>query len=164
MIEIPPSLSSANLVAISINMLNRGVPQPRAEISFPTEDDVSNMMQDKNNSPVLLPLAGKPKRNDETYTTLSEQHIKSEREIVGYVTTGTYSLQKGFAHGHGFVTLKALLASLQRSDLRKWSCVPPNKSGESWLDNSRINDDALLCLVRAHDSRQYRYALLNVHV
>ena len=148
-VEIPDELTPANLLSVSIRMLKKGVPQSRAEICLPTEEDISTVKLDINScGPAIQAYNGKCKRDKDTHCVLAEDRLKPSREVVGYVTDGGYSLEKGMACGRGFITLKSWLNGLGSNNRR--------------LSTSQSSSEGLLCLVRAHDSVQYRFALLNI--
>lgn len=147
-IAVPNALSSANLLPVSIDMLTRGTPQVRAEICLPSEVDIQTVSTDDSSpGPVIEPYKGKkPKDRDSTHSTMPGHSLPTSRQVIGYVTAGGYSLTHGISYGRGLVTLQSYLTCLNRKDLTK----------------SRSNTQGTLCLIRAHDSRQYRFALLNI--
>lgn len=147
---MPVSLSAVNLVPVSIGMLNRGVPEGRSEICLPTAFDIAECSEGHSRTgPTLQAYSGKPKARDATYTTLADDRLSPSRQVIGFVKMGRYCPAVGSARGVGFVTMLSLQACLERNDLR--------------VAKEGCNSSGILCLIRATDSVQYRYALLNVY-
>lgn len=146
----------ANLVAVSVSMLKRGFPQERAEICLPSPSDIAALQEDESShAPEVESYKGELKERDDTHSTLPSDKLTTGREVVGFVTAGMFSLELGLAHGRGFVTTDYVYTCLRDQDLRQWK----SQTGTRYGTRTRY---ALLCLIRAHDSKQYRFALLNI--
>ena len=137
----------ANLVRVAVRMVRRGTLQLRAEICIPSAEDIDIITEDSASLGPTVELNNKKAtRRKDTHATLPADRIKTSREVIGFVTAGVYSLQEGMVQGHGFVTLQSLL-------------------GLTRIEYSQVNAGGrqlLVCLIRAADSRQYRFAYLRV--
>lgn len=146
---IDQALAEVNLVAVTISMVNRGKPNERDEICMLTDSDIAELSSENGRFGPLQPMyQGKPKARDENYTTLSNDRLSTCRQIIGFVKCGRYTPSQGATTGIGFITLKALLTLLSET---KFKLAENDHRG-------------LLCLIRPGDSRQYRYAMLNILV
>lgn len=141
-------MPDSNLLHVSLSMINRGVPEERAEICIPTTDDISELRLGKCKYGFEMPL-NKRKTvipRDETHTVVEmKDRLTPYREVFGFVKYGRYSQGTGTSKGKGFVSLQTLLK------------LTVNKTMIYQTDKV----SGLLCLVRSVDSRQYRWATLN---
>ena len=136
---------------VSLNMVNRGVPEERAEICIPNADDISDLRLEKSKYGFEMPLNKKKTvltRNDAYSVTESNDRLTPHREVFGFVKYGRYSQGSGVSRGEGFVSVSTLLRLTEDDNWRL-----RYKSGQ---------ESGALCLIRSVDSRQYRWAVLNI--
>ena len=117
-------------------MLNRSVPVPNSAVAIPSVEDTSRLRKCRDFAGPLEPLHKGPKAQ------LAEKSLRKSctREIVGFVSSGHYSLSRGCDSGIAFFALPGFMKLLLSS----------NGTGD------------LLVLVRGPSTQQYRFAHLTV--
>lgn len=130
-------------------MINRGVPEERAEICLPTADDITKLQSGENKYGLMMPLCKtETKSRDDTHTVADkDDKHKTHRTVIGYVKYGRYIQDSGSARGQGFVSADMLVSQAGDGDMRY----------------SLGDTTGVLCLVRPVDQTQYRWAVLNVY-
>ncbi|KAG8684812.1 hypothetical protein FRC08_013472, partial [Ceratobasidium sp. 394] len=92
------SLLDSALVHIRVDMLGRGNPKDRAIIyGFPTNEAASRWR-----------ASFESRSNGDEKSELASAELDNE-SIVGYITSGGYSLQAGHGHGIGAISLKYIV-------------------------------------------------------
>ena len=125
---------SNSLVCVLLRMVNRSVPVPNSAVAIPSTEDTSRLEKCRDFTGPLEPLHKGPKA-----------HCKSLRnsctkEIVGFVSSGHYSLSRGCGFGIAFCALPGLVKLLSSS----------SSTGE------------LVVLVRGSSTQQYRFAHVTI--
>ena len=123
------------VVFVSLRMANRGIPLPNSSVSIPSRDDVEKLKKCKEYvGPVESLHKGRRPEMDEKSLKCSCQ-----REIVGFVSSGHFSLSRGSGFAVGFCALPGLAKMLASTSF----------TGEA------------VVLVRGPASQQYRFAYLS---
>jgi len=134
-------------VAVDLHMIGRGITRSRALIALPTPEDMVVLKTDVNCYGPQEPLYKGPVLDrDSEHSVTAAGSLCSTRETIGYVKHGGFSPQTGRGRGFGFVSCTALCKMIENNHILH-------------QDDQRIG---LIVLVRSNDSRQYRYASLNV--
>lgn len=125
-----------SLVCILLRMFNRSVPVPNSAVAIPLVEDTSRLRKCRDFAGPLEPLHKGPKAQ------LAEKTLRKSctREIVGFVSSGHYSLSRGCGFGIAFFALPGLLKLLLSSN----------------------GTEEPLVLVRGPSTQQYRFAYLTV--
>lgn len=124
---------SRSLVPVRLTMLHKGTCHAFAQICIPSLEDFRELNKSANYSgPTQPPSMLKAKNADDV--------VKSSRTPLGYVCSGGFSLRRGCGAGVGYVVLGALIKTL--------NALP-------WMGKT-------LLLVRANNSLQYRFAIVEV--
>ncbi|KAL4237001.1 Ribonucleases P/MRP protein subunit pop1 [Mactra antiquata] len=156
---------SQSLVAVKVEMVQKGCPGEFSSICIPKEEDMQRLMLDKNyggpvetphKDPVLIEKQ-KLKRDmkekgirtkvkiDRSLKLLSEKDCEyfqiGSRDMIGYLCSGGFSLGVGNGGGVGFVATIGLMKLLKLCENVSQNCV---------------------VLVRGNSSLQFRFAKLSV--
>ena len=123
------------LVCVQLRMVNRSVPLPNSTVAIPSLADTSRLGKYSDVAGPLEPLHKGAKAQ------LAEQSLRNScaREIVGFVSSGHYSLSRGCGFGVAFCVLPGLVKLL----------------------SSSIAEE-LVVLVRGPSTQQYRFAYLTI--
>lgn len=127
-------------------MLRKGVPEQRAEICLPHAEDLLSMTDEESSGPVQSVCKGEPKPRDDKHTTDEPHRLVPDRQVIGYVNYGRYSFTCGYGLGLGFVSVSDILSA------------SINVAYKMMKDGRR----GVLCLIRSVNSRQYRFAVLEI--
>lgn len=125
-----------SLVCVLVRMVGRNVPTPNSTLAIPFSEDITGFTKCKDTSSPVEPLhkgvlartSGKSLRN------------LCEREIVGFVSSGHFSLARGCGFGVGFCALPGLVN----------------------LISSTSDRGEVMVLVRSPTTLQYRCAHLTI--
>lgn len=97
------------LVGVSLRMLNKGYPLPNATVAIPSVVDIEALKQDKAFGGPVEPLHKGSTQNVAEKNTLIGC---CTRKVIGFVTSGQYSLSRGFGVGIAYCALPGLLELL----------------------------------------------------
>ncbi|KXJ21203.1 ribonucleases P/MRP protein subunit POP1 [Exaiptasia diaphana] len=126
------------LVAVSLRMVNQGFPLPIATISIPSASDLKELEKCKKYGGPTEPLHKGPKRQFISKVSNVNTLIGCcTRDVIGFLTSGQYSLSRGYGVGIGYCALPGL-ARLLLTGLQG------------------------IVLVRNTLSQQYRFAYLSI--
>ncbi len=125
-----------SLVCVLIRMVNRNVPAPNSALAIPSKEDTSRLTKCKDGSGPVEPLHKGP------LAQTAEKSLRNSctREIVGFVSSGHFSLARGCGFGVGFCALPGLVKLL----------------------SSTSNTGGVVVLVRGPSTQQYRFAYLSI--
>ena len=125
-----------SLVCVLLRMVNRSVPVPNSAVAIPSTEDTTRLGKCRDFSGPLEPLHKGPQAQ------LAAKSLRNScaREILGFVSSGHYSLSRGCGFGVAFCALPGLVKLL--------SCV--SETGEP------------VVLVRGPSTQQYRFAHLTI--
>ena len=125
-----------SLVCVWVRMVNRNVPVPNSALAIPSTEDISRLTKCKDDSGPAEPLHKGPRAQ------IAEKSLRNSctREIVGFVSSGHFSLARGCGFGVGFCALPGLVKLL--------SCA--RNTGE------------VVVLVRGPSTQQYRFSYLTI--
>lgn len=123
-----------SLVCVLLRMVNRSVPVPNSAVAIPSTGDTSRLKKCRDFAGPLEPLHKGPK------ALCKSLRNSCTREIVGFVSSGHYSLSRGCGFGIAFCALPGLVKLLSSS----------SSTGE------------LVVLVRGSSTQQYRFAYLTI--
>ena len=123
-----------SLVCVLLRMVNRSVPVPNSAVAIPSTEDTSRLEKCRDFTGPLEPLHKDPNAQCESLRN------SCTREIVGFVSSGHYSLSRGCGFGIAFCALPGLVKLLSSS----------SSTGE------------LVVLVRGSSTQQYRFARLTI--
>ena len=125
-----------SLVSVLVRMVNRNVPVSNSALAIPSTEDISRLTKCKDASGPLEPLHKGPRAQTD------EKSLQNSctREIVGFVSSGHFSLARGCGFGVGFCALPGLV---------------------KLLSSVRNNGEAIV-LVRGPSTQQYRFAHLTI--
>ena len=124
-----------SLVCVFLRMVGRSVPEPNSSVAIPSHEDNSTF--EASNT-----YAGPVEPRHTCSNAKSRKALRNScaREIMGFVSSGHYSLSRGYGGGVAFCTLPGL-AKL--------------------LSGSRPKADPVV-LVRSPGTQQYRFAFLSI--
>lgn len=125
-----------SLVFVSVRMVNRNVPVPNSALSIPSTEDISRLAKCKDASRPIEPLHKGPRAQTAEKSLLNS----CTREVVGFVSSGHFSLARGCGFGVGFCALPGLMKLL----------------------SSARNTGEVVVLVRGPSTQQYRFAYLTI--
>jgi len=125
-----------SLVFVSVRMVNRNVPVPDSALSIPSTEDSSRLANSKDASGPIEPLHKGPQAQTAEKSLLNS----CTREVVGFVSSGHFSLARGCGFGVGFCALPGLMKLL----------------------SSARNTGEVVVLVRGPSTQQYRFAYLTI--
>ena len=125
---------SNSLVCVLLRMVNRSVPVPNSAVAIPSTDDTSRFKKCKDFAGPLEPLHKGPKAQFKSLRN------SCTREIVGFASSGHYSLSRGCGFGIAFCALPGLVKLLSSSS----------------------STGGLVVLVRGPSTQQYRFAHLTI--
>ena len=125
-----------SLVCVRVRMVNRNVPVPNSALAIPSEEDTRRLTKCKDASGPVEPLHKGPLAQ----TSNKSLRNSCTREIVGYVSSGHFSLARGCGFGIGFCALPGLVKLL----------------------SSTTNNGKVVVLVRGPSTQQYRFADLSI--
>lgn len=125
-----------SLVCVLLRMVNRNVPVPNSALAIPSKEDTSRLTKCKDGSGPVEPLHKGP----QAQTAEKSLRNSCTREIVGFVSSGHFSLARGCGFGVGFCALPGLVNLLSST----------NNPGE------------VVVLVRGPSTQQYRFAYLTI--
>lgn len=122
------------LVCVFLRMVGRSVPESNSSVAIPSHEDTSKFE--------TCNTFGGPVEPRHTCSNVSRKTLRNSctREIMGFVSSGHYSLSRGYGGGVAFCTLQGLVKLL--------SC-PRSKAGP-------------VVLVRSPGTQQYRFAYFSV--
>lgn len=125
-----------SLVCVLVRMVNRNVPVPNSALAIPSTEDTTKLVKCKDIAGPVEPLHKGPRAQ------AAEKSLRNSctREIVGFVSSGHFSLARGCGFGVAFCTLPGLMKLL--------SCT--SSTGEA------------VVLVRGPSTQQYRFAYLTI--
>lgn len=125
-----------SLVCVWVRMVNRNVPMPNSVLAIPSTEDISRLAKYKDASGPLEPLHKGPRAQ------FAEKSLRNSctREIVGFVSSGHFSLARGCGFGVGFCALPGLVKLL----------------------SSARNAGEVVVLVRGPSTQQYRFSYLTI--
>ncbi|PFX27928.1 Ribonucleases P/MRP protein subunit POP1 [Stylophora pistillata] len=125
-----------SLVCVLVRMVGRNVPVPNSTLAIPSEEDVTGLTKCKNTSGPVEPL------HKGALARTSEKSLRNfcTREIMGFVSSGQFSLARGCGFGVGFCALPGLAKLL----------------------SSTSNKGEVVVLVRSPTTQQYRFAHLTI--
>ena len=124
------------LVYVSVRMVNRNVPVPNSALAIPSTEDISRLTKCKDAPGPVEPLHKGPRAQ------IAEKSLRNSctREIVGFVSSGHFSLARGCGFGVGFCALPGLVKLLSSA----------KSTGE------------VVVLVRGPSTQQYRFSYLTI--
>lgn len=127
-----------SLVCVCVRMVNRNVPVPNSALAIPSTEDISRLTKCKDASGPVEPLHKGPRAQ------IAEKSLRNSctREIVGFVSSGHFSLARGCGFGVGFCALPGLVKLL--------SSARNSNTGE------------VVVLVRGPSTQQYRFSYLTI--
>ena len=125
-----------SLVCVLIRMVNRNAPVPNSALAIPSKEDTTRLNTCKDASGPVEPLHKGPRAQIASKTLRNS----CTREIVGFVSSGHFSLARGCGFGVGFCVLPGLLELL----------------------SSASNTGDVVVLVRGPSTQQYRFAYLTI--
>lgn len=125
-----------SLVCVLIRMVNRDAPVPNSALAIPSKEDTTRLNTCKDASGPVEPLHKGPLAQ----TASKSLRNSCTREIVGFVSSGHFSLARGCGFGVGFCALPGLVELL----------------------SSTSNTGDIVVLVRGPSTQQYRFAYLTI--
>lgn len=126
------------LVAVSLRMINQGCPQANATVSIPSNSDLKELKRCKKFGGPTEPLHKGPRDHMTSTVGNSETMIGCcTRKVMGFVTSGQYSLSRGYGVAIAYCVLPGLVELL-----------------------STGNEG--IVLIRNASSQQYRFAYLSI--
>ena len=125
-----------SLVSVLVRMVNRNVPVPNSTLAIPSTEDISGLTKCKVASGPVEPLHKGPRAQ----TSKRSLRNSCTREILGFVSSGHFSLARGCGFGVGFCALPGLVKLL----------------------SSVSNTGEVVVLVRGPSTQQYRFAYLTI--
>ena len=125
-----------SLVCVWVRMINRNVPVPNSALAIPSTEDISRLAKCKDASGPVEPLHKGPRAQ------IAKKSLRNSctREIVGFVSSGHFSLARGCGFGVGFCALPGLVKLL----------------------SSARNTGEVVVLVRGPSTQQYRFSYLTI--
>lgn len=125
-----------SLVCVLVRMINRNVPVPNSALAIPSKEDSTRLTKCRDTSGPVEPLHKGPRAQT------AEKSLRNSftREIVGFVSSGHFSLARGCGFGVGFCALPGLVKLL----------------------SSTSNTGQVVVLVRGPSTQQYRFAYLTI--
>ena len=125
-----------SLVCVLVRMVNRNVPVPNSALAIPSTEDISRLAKCKDASGPVEPLHKGPRAQT------AEKSLRNSctREVVGFISSGHFSLARGCGFGVGFCALPGLVTLL----------------------SSARNTGEVVVLVRGPSTQQYRFAYLTI--
>lgn len=126
----------SSLVCVLVRMVGRNVPVPNSTLAIPSKEDITRLTKCKDMAGPVEPLH----KGSRAQTAAKSLRNFCTREIVGFVSSGHFSLARGCGFGVGFCALPGLVKLL----------------------SSTSDKGEVVVLVRGPTTQQYRFSYLTI--